>query len=121
MNPSLSCNAVEERIAVGETLDEASQAHVLGCRRCSAVAADYLALDARVEDELANTVIVPEGFADRVMAALQEAPASHLDHVLGRRWVQIALAHVGAAVALTNLLRFVFSSLVPSATLGGAP
>ncbi len=121
MNALLSCNAIEERIAVGEALDEASQAHVLACPRCTAVAADYLALDARVGDELASAVIVPEGFADRVMAALQDAPVSRLDQVLGRRWVQIALAHVGAAVALANLMRFVFSSIIPSASLGGTP
>jgi len=120
MNVAIVCNAIEERIAVGHALDEASQAHVLVCQRCAEAVAEYLALDALVGDELGGAA-VPDGFADMVMAALPKDSSSWGASVLERRWVQVALAHLGAAVALANLLRFVFSSVIPSASLGGAP
>ena len=96
---------------------------MLDCRQCARVAADFLALDARVADELSSSVAVPEGFADRVMAGLDEASLlrgeGKLERLLGRRWVQIGLAYVGVTVALVNLLRFVLGSLIPGASLGG--
>jgi hypothetical protein len=115
---TISCNTVQERIAVGETLDEAGQRHVLGCPECSGVAADFVLLDARVA-ELSATVTVPDGFADRVMAHLDDAAPSTIDRLLGKRWVQLALAYAGAAVAIANVVRFVLSSLIPGASLGG--
>lgn len=120
---TVSCNAVQERIVLGEALDEFGQSHVLDCPQCSGIAADFLALDAWVANELSGSVAVPEGFADRIMASLDEAPLlsreGRLDRLLGRRWVQVGLAYVGAAVALVNLLRFVLGSLIPGASLGG--
>jgi hypothetical protein len=120
---TVSCNAVQGCIVLGEALDEASQRHVLDCAQCTRVAADFLALDARVADELSSLVAVPDGFADQVMASLDEASLfrteGKLDRLLGRRWVQIGLAYVGAAVALVNLLHFVLGSLIPGASLGG--
>jgi hypothetical protein len=120
---TISCNVVQECIVLGEVLDEVSQRHVLDCRQCARVAADFLALDARVADELSSSVAVPEGFADRVMAGLDEASLlrgeGKLERLLGRRWVQIGLAYVGVTVALVNLLRFVLGSLIPGASLGG--
>jgi hypothetical protein len=55
------------------------------------------------------------------MVSIDDAPqtSSRLDRVLGRSWVQLTLAHVGLAVAAVNLLRFVFSTLVPAVGLGG--
>jgi hypothetical protein len=121
MKSSISCNAIQERIVVGDALDDASQTHVLACASCSGLAAEWLALDDLVADGLDGGIAVPDGFAERVMAALvpQSAAVSRLDRLLGRRWVQLALTQVGLAVAIANLLRFVFSTLVPAASLGG--
>lgn len=119
MSESISCNTIQERIVVGEEMDGLGQSHVVDCPRCARVAADFLVLDARVADELSTAIAVPEGFADRVMSCLDEAPLSRLDGLLGRRWVQIGLAYVGAALALVNVFRFVLSSLIPGASLGG--
>jgi hypothetical protein len=120
---TISCNAIQERLVLGEALDEGRQRHVLDCPHCARVAADFLALDARIADELSSSVAVPEGFADRVMASLDEASLwpteGRLDRLLGRRWVQVGLAYVGAGVALVNLLRFVLGSLIPGPSLGG--
>jgi hypothetical protein len=120
---TVSCNAVQERIVLGEALDEVTQSHVLDCPRCARVAADFLALDAQVADELSSSVAVPEGFVDRIMATLDKAPLlrreGRFERLLGRRWVQVGLAYVGAAVAIVNLLRFVLGSLIPGASLGG--
>ena len=117
-----SCNTIQERLVLGEALDESEQRHVLDCPHCACVAAEFLALDARIADELSSSVAVPEGFADRVMASLDEASLwpmeGRLDRLLGRRWVQIALAYVGGAAALVNLLRFVLGSLIPGSSLG---
>lgn len=115
------CNAIQERIAVGDVLDAASQTHVLACASCSGLAAEWLSLDGLVDDGLDGGLAVPDGFAERVMAALAPQPAvfSRFEQLLGRRWVQLALTQVGLAVAIANLLRFVFSTVVPAASLGG--
>jgi hypothetical protein len=121
MTTDISCNLVQERIVAGEPLDETGQAHVLACAECSRCAAECLALDSAIAEGLDGGAVVPEGFADQVMSHLEDAPetSSRLNKMLGRRWVQLALAHVGVAVALVNLMRFVFSTLVPVASLGG--
>jgi hypothetical protein len=120
------CNVIQERIVAGEQLDEGCQAHVVTCTRCSSTAAECLALDQAMIEGF-DAVVIPDGFADEVMARLDEPPAlspalsSAIDRLLGRRWVQIALAHVGLAMATVNLLRFVLSSLLPTTSLGGLP
>jgi anti-sigma factor RsiW len=118
-----SCNQIQERIVAGEALDESGQDHVLGCPGCGRCAAEWSALDAEIADAIDGGVVVPEGFADRVMAQIEESPATPawLERWLGRRSVQLILAHVGLCVAGFNLLRFVFSTLVPAASLGGSP
>jgi hypothetical protein len=57
------------------------------------------------------------------MDRIESEPAadSRIQSLLGQRWVQLALTQVGLAVAIANLLRFVFSTLVPAASLGGVP
>ena len=121
MNASSPCTAIQERIVLGEVLDPASQSHVLACASCEKLAAEWLALDSQVADGIDGGVVVPDGFAERVMASLAQSPAdsSRFENLLGRRWVQLALTQVGLAVAIANLLRFVFASLVPGASLGG--
>lgn len=121
MIASTSCNAIQERIVMGDALDDANQAHVLACAGCSRMAAEWVTLDSQLADGIDGGVEVPVGFAERVMAALapETVAVSRLEHLLGRRWVQLVLAQVGLAVAIANLLRFVFSTLVPAASLGG--
>ena len=121
MNAPTMCNAIQERIVAGEILDEASQAHTLACASCSSFAAEWLALDGLIAEGIDGKVAVPDGFADRVMKSIAPATdaASRLDVLLGRRWVQLALTQVGLAVAIANLLRFVFSTLLPASSLGG--
>ena len=123
MTSSTSCNAIQEWIAVGDVLDEASQEHVLVCASCGRLAAEWVALDDLVAHGLEGGIAVPDGFADRVMDRIESQPAadSRIQSLLGRRWVQLALTQVGLAVAIANLLRFVFSTLVPAASLGGVP
>lgn len=123
MKTLFPCNSIQERIVAGEVLDHAAQTHVLSCASCAGMAAEWLALDGAMVDVLNHGAGVPPGFADRVMANLEAAPASSpwLEGMLARRWVQLVLAHVGAVIAVTNLLRFVFASLVPSASLAGVP
>jgi hypothetical protein len=121
MDLSMSCNAIQERIVVGDALDEASQKHVLACASCGSLAAEWVGLDSLVAGEMDGGIAVPDGFADRVMASLAPEPVavSRFDTLIGRRWVQLALTQVGVAVAIANLLRFVFSMLVPASSLGG--
>jgi len=123
MTSTTSCNAIQERIVVGDILDEASQEHVLVCASCGRLTAEWVALDGLVAHGLAGGIAVPDGFADRVMDRIESQPAadSRIQSLLGRRWVQLALTQVGLAVAIANLLRFVFSTLVPAASLGGVP
>lgn len=123
METTSPCNRYQEGIVAGEALDEAGQTHVLSCTSCSRVASEWLALDAAIAEGLDGGPQVPEGFADRVMAALPVAAGAppRAARLLERRWLHIALANVGLAVAVTNLLRFVFATLFPAATLGGVP
>jgi hypothetical protein len=124
MQPTATCNRIQEHIVAGDALDEPGQAHVVACASCGQVAAEWLALDSAIAEGLAGGPEVPAGFADRVMAAVTAEPASaasRIARVLDRRWLQVALANIGLAVAVTNLLRFVLSLLLPAASLGGAP
>jgi hypothetical protein len=123
MSSSSPCNAIQERIVAGDALDDANQAHVLGCASCSLLAAEWVALDSLVAHGLDIGIAVPDGFADRVMASLEptSGAGARFERLLGRRWVQLALTQVGLAVAVANLLRFVFATLVPAASLGGVP
>jgi len=127
-----SCEALQERIARGEPTSDDEQAHVLSCSACRALAAEWMALDAMITDGLDPDAVVPAGFADAVMARLAGEPAParapgdsavarRLTDLLGRRWFQMALAHVGVAAAIANLIRVVFSALVPTISLGGSP
>jgi hypothetical protein len=120
MDTSATCNAIQERIVLGDALDETNQAHVLACASCSRLFAEWLALDSLVADGIDGGIAVPDGFADRVMAGLEQeaVAASRVELLLGRRWIQLALAHVGLAVAVVNVLRFVLASLVPAMSLG---
>jgi hypothetical protein len=123
MQPNAPCNRIQEHIVAGDVLDETNQAHVVTCTSCGQVAAEWLALDSAIADGLASGVEVPDGFADRVMAAVATEPStsSRIARVLGRRWLQVVLANLGLAVAITNLLRFVLATLLPAASLGGTP
>jgi hypothetical protein len=114
---------IQEQIVCGERLGESEQAHILGCAGCSRLAAEGLALDAMVADGLAGAVSVPDDFADRVMRGL-DADAKGVarwEAMLDRRWVQLTLANLGIVFAAVNLFRFVFSALIPTASLGGLP
>jgi hypothetical protein len=122
MSTPIPCNRIQEQLVAGDALDEAGQAHVVVCPGCAQLAAEWLALDSAIADDLDGGPDVPAGFADRVMAAVTAEPAGSLaTRLLGRRWLRIALANIGLAVAFTNLLRFVFATLLPAASLGGAP
>lgn len=116
----LMCTEIQERIVAGESLTEGEQSHVLDCLACARLVADCVALDGLLAAGVDDAVAVPDDFADRVMRALGEQPASGPD-LLGRPWVQLVLANLGIAVALVNLVRFVFAPLIPTATLGGMP
>ena len=121
MNTPTVCNAIQERIVAGDFLDETNQAHTLACVRCGRFVSEWLALDSLIAEEIDGKVVVPDGFADRVMAKIVPTAdaTSRFDALLGRRWVQLALTQVGLAVAIANLLRFVFSTLLPASSLGG--
>jgi hypothetical protein len=120
---SSPCTEIQERIVASERLGETEQAHVLDCPRCSRLTADCLVLDGLVVDGLDGTFSVPDDFADRVMGQLEVDAkfGARWDDMLGRRWVQIALANVSVAFAVVNLFRFVFSALIPTTSLGGLP
>ncbi len=118
--PTLPCNPIQERITLGEGLTEHDQAHVLACPSCTQVAQIWLALDHQIAEQVDARIKVPDGFADRVMSALDLAPrTAAFDRWLARRSVQLVLANLGIAVALANVVRFVLGTLVPAAGLGG--
>lgn len=116
------CNDIQERLAADGLLGEGQQAHVLACANCTRLAEAHAVLAAVFAETFQDDVQIPEAFADGVMARLEgenRDPGRRRD-LLGRRWVQIALAHVGLAIAVANVLRFVLASLLPTMSLGGA-
>jgi anti-sigma factor RsiW len=107
-------------VARGECVGPAERAHAAVCAACSAVVESWGQLDALLQDDPAVTV--PQGFADRVMAAIADQPGTVAPlRWFERRWVQLGLVQVGALVSLFNLFRFVLRVLVPSLSLGGSP
>jgi hypothetical protein len=115
------CTAIQERIVAGETLSEAEQTHVLDCAPCARFAADCLVLDSMVADGMSAAVALPDDFADRVMSTIDVGRADRWQDLFGRRWIQIAVANVGIAFAVINLIRFVLATLVPTTSLGALP
>jgi anti-sigma factor RsiW len=117
------CNRIQEQIVAGDALDEPGQAHVLACPSCATVAAEWLALDSTIAAGLDSGPEVPAGFTDRVMAAVVDTPgsSSRFEGWLDRRWLRIVLANLGLAVALSSLLRFVLTTLLPTVSLGARP
>ena len=115
------CNETQEKVARGEPLDPAAATHASRCAGCAQVVADASLLEAALA-ALAPGV-VPAGFADRVMvevASLDIGPAGAACW-FERRWVQIALAHAGAALTVLNVARLLVRILVPEIALGAAP
>jgi hypothetical protein len=122
---SSSCNSVQEEIAWGRALAADAHAHAAACADCAALARRMAALDAVFGGVDGGEV--PAGFAERVMARLERpvsvaAPTSGwtapLLRLMDWRGVQLALAYGGVLFSLTNLLRFVLSTLVPAVSLG---
>jgi anti-sigma factor RsiW len=116
----MDCNQVQEMVARGESLGPDERAHVAVCVACGSVVQSWSQLDALLRGDLTGTV--PDGFADRVMAAVAHEPARVAPlRWFERRWVQLGLVQVGALVSLFNLFRFVLRVLYPSLSLGGSP
>jgi anti-sigma factor RsiW len=116
----MDCNQVQEMVARGESLGSDERAHAAVCVACRAVVESWGQLDALLQGDPAGTV--PDGFADRVMAAIADEPTRVAPlRWFERRWVQLGLVQVGALVSLFNLFRFVLRVLYPSLSLGGSP
>jgi hypothetical protein len=112
----MKCGDVQEAVAMGRNLPDEARSHLLACQACAEVAASYCELD-QCLDAAAARVVVPEGFADRIMAALPtESPAPAFWR---RPWVYVVFAHAAAGVGLFNLLRLVLRFVIPSPGLGG--
>lgn len=115
------CNDTQEKVACGEPLDPGAATHASRCAGCAQVVAEASLLEAALA-ALAPGV-VPAGFAERVMVEVATldirttASASWFE----RRWVQIALAHAGAALTVLNVARLLARILIPEIALGATP
>jgi hypothetical protein len=70
--------------------DPEAQAHLANCAACAAIATDAQAFEARLAGALA--VAVPEGLADRILAARREDVAETLRPPRRRGWIALAAA-----------------------------
>jgi hypothetical protein len=68
----MDCNQVQEMVARGESFGPDERAHAAVCVACSAVVESWSQLDALLRGD--PTGEVPEGFADRVIAAVTDEP-----------------------------------------------
>jgi hypothetical protein len=123
-----TCESVQEDIAWGRALGDVATAHAGSCPVCQTLASEIFRLDRVFAESVDTDIHVPAGFADRVMARIEIAVptgtarlglAAPLIRLLERRTVQIVLAHGAMAFAVTNLMRFVVTVLVPATSLGG--
>lgn len=115
MNPhDLSCDAIQQLMALGEKLTNAQLAHVQNCTSCKALQQELVRLDQYMQQ--AMTVTVPPGFADRVMAQLPStiSPANQtpwadklIGAFTGSRLLQTAWLGVGIIIGVSHILRFV--------------
>jgi hypothetical protein len=110
------CDPIQEKIAREDALSPVERAHVLDCPECTALAAEYSLLEGVLSSFALD---VPSGFADRVMARVGSEPAAL--RLFERRWVALAIAYAGGAVALGNVARFLAGTLSASVGLGGTP
>jgi hypothetical protein len=112
------CIELQERIALGEPLNERERRHLSSCEHCGAVAEAYSLLDASLES-LAEPV--PQGFADRVMNELAAQDVARSPRWFEAGWVELALANVALLCAVLNTARFLAGVLIPGVSLGAAP
>jgi predicted anti-sigma-YlaC factor YlaD len=122
LNQSKSCSAVQEAIAWNRTPHETLRNHLLDCESCRAFGEQIAQLDARMNERF--EIEVPVGFADRVMARLQDpvptvAPRGGAARLLEAKSFQLVATQVALLVSLSNLVRFVLSLLVPNTAWGG--
>jgi len=112
----MKCCEIQESVAMGDTLAPEAQSHLLACPACAQVMEAYCELDQWL-DAAAEAVPVPDGFADRVMAALPaDAPG-----IWGRPWVHLVFANAAAGVCLFNVFRLVLRFVLPTPGFGGLP
>ena len=115
------CNDTQEKVARGEPRGDAEALHASRCASCAQVVADASLLEAALAALAPGGV--PAGFADRVMVevATLEIAATEPARWFERRWVQIALAHAGAAFTVLNVTRLLVRVLIPEIALGATP
>src|SRR4051794_2575991 len=115
------CNDTQEKVARGEPLDPAEATHASRCAGCARVVAEASLLEAALVALAPG--IVPVGFADHVMAevATLEVALPASGRWFERRWVQIVLAHAGAAFTVFNVARLLARILIPEIALGATP
>jgi hypothetical protein len=115
------CNDTQEKVARGEPLDPAEATHASSCAGCAQLVAQASLLETALAALAPGAV--PVGFADRVMfeVAALEVATTGADRWFERRWVQVALAHAGAAVTVLNVVRVLMRILVPEIALGATP
>ena len=115
------CNDTQEKVARGEPLDPGEATHASRCAGCAQVVAEATLLEATLAALAPGGV--PAGFAERVMAevAALEVAIPGAARWFERRWVQIALAHAGAAFTMLNVARLLVRILIPEIALGATP
>ena len=117
------CNLIQEDIAWGRGLSPEDQVHVLSCRTCSEIVAQFETLDSLVRN--AMDVDVPEGFADGVVRQIEAEQQREKIPLAGRApiWervffskaVQWGLVGIGSVFGLLRVIRF-FAEVVIHAT-----
>ncbi len=118
----IHCEAIQQLIAVGETLTQAQHTHVTTCSQCQQVQLQMQQLDELVEQATHN--LVPQGFVERVMAHIPgTAVIINSESLLGEkllsmisrsRTLQTLLLGLGMAIGFTQIIRFILSIFIAS-------
>jgi hypothetical protein len=116
------CEVIQQTIAVEETLTEAQIAHIKTCAPCATALSQIRQLDNLVEQATYN--LVPQDFAERVMAHLPNPVTFPIsERLLGEkllamfsrsRLVQTLALGLGTLLGVSHIVQFVLGLFITS-------
>ncbi|MEJ2692574.1 MAG: hypothetical protein P8166_05790 [Candidatus Thiodiazotropha sp.] len=113
MNRVSNCQDVEQQLACYQPLTPEQQAHLADCPACRDKQTAFQQLDRRLTAAL--DMQVPDDFSDRVLAALEQEPATELtltERLLASLPFRLGLIATALLVLLGHIVRFFLTAFI---------
>jgi anti-sigma factor RsiW len=104
---------VEQQLACNQPLTSEQQAHLADCPACRDKQADFQQLDRQLK--AAFDTQAPDDFSDRVMAALEQEPATEpvmMERLLASLPFRVGLIATALLVLLGHIVRFFLTAFI---------